>query len=257
MRLEGKVAIITGAGAGIGEATAQRFAAEGARLVLNDLNETDLRGTVETLSGGDHEIVVGDISQETTAERLVRVARERLGGTDVLVNNAGVHFIRDIDQTSSEDWDRVIGINLKSMFFCCKHVIPGMLEQGHGSIVNVASTSSFTGQEMEGRSTFLYNVTKAGALQLAVSLATRYARDGIRVNAVCPGPTRTLQIRHEGQDRDEETEEAIWKGAAKATPMRRVARPSEIAAAILFLASDDSSFVTGSPLIADGGFLAR
>jgi NAD(P)-dependent dehydrogenase (short-subunit alcohol dehydrogenase family) len=257
MQLEGKVAIITGAGNGIGSATAARFASEGARLVLNDLQETDLERTMAGLEGTDHEGVVGDVSQESTAERLAQAARERFGRIDVLVNNAGVHFIRDILDTTSDDWDRVVGINLKSMFFCCKHVLPTMLEQRKGSIVNLASISAFIGQEMEGQSTFLYNVTKAGARQLATSLATRYARDGIRANAVCPGATRTEQIRHENPERSRESEEMIWTGAGKATPVKRVADPAEIASAILYLASDESSFVTGTSLIVDGGYLAR
>ncbi len=257
MRLKGKTAIITGAGSGIGAATAERFAAEGARLVLNDLNAADLTRTLTTIGGSGHERVGGDVSQEATAERLVATACKQFGGIDVLVNNAGIHFIRDITETSSEDWDGVMAVNLKSMFLCSKHAIPEMVKQGSGSIVNLASISSFVGQEMEGQSTYLYNVTKAGAQQLAVSLATRYAADGVRVNAVCPGATRTGQIRHENPNRSGEAEAAIWEGAGGVTPLGRVAKPSEIAAAILFLASDESSFVTGSSLVVDGGYLAR
>lgn len=256
MQLEDKVAIITGAGSGIGAATARRFAAEGARLVVNDVNGADLEQTLAELGDG-HEGVVGDVSEESTAAQLAETARGTFGRIDVLVNNAGVHFIRDILDTTSEDWDRIIKINLKSMFLCTKHVIPTMLEQRSGSIINLASISAYIGQEMEGQSTYLYNITKAGARQLAVSLATRYARFGIRVNAVCPGATRTEQIRHENAERSQEAEEAIWTGAGKATPLGRVGQPSEIAAAILFLASDESSFVTGSSLIVDGGYLAR
>lgn len=256
MRLEGKVAVITGAGSGIGAATAQRFAAEGARLVVNDINEADLERTLAGLDG-KRESVVGDVSEDSTAEQLAETARDAFGQIDVLVNNAGVHFIRDILETTSEDWDRVMGINLKSMFLCAKYVIPTMLEQQSGSIINLASISAYVGQEMEGQSTHLYNVTKAGAQQLAISLATRYAGDGIRVNAVCPGATRTEQIRHESAERSREAEDAIWTGAGGATPLGRVGQPSEIAAAILFLASDESSFVTGSSLVVDGGYLAR
>ncbi len=256
MQLEERVAIVTGAGSGIGAATAQRFAAEGARLVVNDVNEADLEQTLAGLGSG-HESVVGDVSEESTAEQLAETARSAFGRIDVLVNNAGVHFIRDLVETTSEDWDRVMGINLKSMFLCAKHVIPTMQEQQSGSIINLASISAYIGQEMEGHSTYLYNVTKAGAKQLAISLATRYAGDGIRVNAVSPGATRTEQIRHESAERSQQAEDAIWTGAGKATPLGRVGQPSEIAAAILFLASDESSFVTGSSLVVDGGYLAR
>jgi NAD(P)-dependent dehydrogenase (short-subunit alcohol dehydrogenase family) len=257
MQLEGKVAIVTGAGNGIGSATAARFASEGARLVLNDLNEADLERTMSGLEGEGHEPVVGDVSLESTAEQLALAARERFGRIDVLVNNAGVHFIRDILDTSSEDFDRVVGTNLKGMFFCCKHVLPTMLEQRQGSIVNLSSISAFIGQEMDGQSTFLYNVTKAGARQLATSMATRYARDGIRANSVCPGATRTEQIRHENPERSQESEETIWAGAGRATPIKRVADPAEIASAILYLASDESSFVTGTSIVVDGGYTAR
>jgi meso-butanediol dehydrogenase / (S,S)-butanediol dehydrogenase / diacetyl reductase len=259
MRLEGKVAIVTGAGSGIGRATARRFADEGALLVLNDISE-DYLGELEAGLGADHAYLVGDVAQEATAERLTGTARERFGRIDVLVNNVGDLFIAEITETSVEDWDRLMATNLRSMFLCCKHVIPTMLEQGAGSIVNLSSISAFIGQEAEagGPSFFAYSVTKAGARQLATNLATRYAKEGIRVNAVAPGATRTRQVRHFLPDLSEEEEDAIWENAgAQGTPMGRVGRPEEIAAAIVFLASDEASFVTGTTLLADGGYTAR
>ena len=149
---------------------------------------------------------------------------------------------------SVEEWDRLMDINLKSMFLCCKHIIPRMLERKRGSIVNLASISSFIGQEMEGASTFAYNITKAGALQLTKSLASRYASDGIRVNCVCPGNVETNIIKRSTQEAAAE----FWRLASRAEPMGRNAQPEEIANAILFLASDESSFVTGCPLLVDG-----
>jgi meso-butanediol dehydrogenase/(S,S)-butanediol dehydrogenase/diacetyl reductase len=259
MRLEGKVAIVTGAGSGIGRATARRFVHEGALLVLNDISEEYL-GELEAGLGADHGYVVGDVAQEATAELLAATARERFGRIDVLVNNVGDLFIAEITETSVEDWDRLMATNLRSMFLCCKHVIPTMLEQGGGSIVNLSSISAFIGQEAEenGPSFFAYSVTKAGARQLATNLATRYAKEGIRVNAVAPGATRTRQVRHFLPDLSEEEEDAIWENAgAQGTPMGRVGRPEEIAAAIVFLASDEASFVTGTTLLADGGYTAR
>jgi len=253
-QLDGKVAIITGAGSGIGRATAERFAREGAYLVLNDINGSALEEFVEsTGKSGNCAIVAGDISQEATALELARAASETFGRIDILVNNVGIHFLRDITETSVEDWDRVMDINLKSMFLCCKAVIPTMLEQKKGSIVNLASISSFIGQEMMGKSTFLYNITKAGALQLTTSLATRYAAEGIRVNCVCPGGTRTDQIKLNTK----EELDGFWSAVGDAHPMGRHGEPDEIANAILFLASDEASFVTGCPLIVDGGYLAR
>jgi meso-butanediol dehydrogenase / (S,S)-butanediol dehydrogenase / diacetyl reductase len=259
VKLEGKVAIITGAGSGIGQATARRFADEGASLVLADINEGYLE-ELEAALGSGHAYVVGDVSQETTAERLAATARERFGRIDVLVNNVGDLFIAEITETSVEDWDRLMATNLRSMFLCCKHVIPTMLEQGGGSIVNLSSISAFIGQEAEegGPSFFAYSVTKAGARQLATNLATRYAKRGIRVNAVAPGATRTRQVRHFMPDLSQEAEDAIWENAgAQGTPMGRVGRPEEIASAIAFLASDEASFITGTTLLADGGYTAR
>ena len=259
MRLEGKVAIVTGAGSGIGQATARRFADEGATLVLNDIDEAYLE-ELEATHGEAHAYVLGDVSQEEIAERLAATARERFGRIDVLVNNVGDLFIAEITETSVEDWDRLMATNLRSMFLCCKHVLPTMLEQGAGSIVNLSSISAFIGQETEegGPSFFAYSVTKAGARQLATNLATRYAKQGIRVNAVAAGATRTRQVRHFMPDLSQEAEDAIWENAgAQGTPLGRVGRPEEIASAIAFLASDEASFITGTTLLADGGYTAR
>lgn len=151
-----------------------------------------------------------------------------------------------------------MAVNVRGMFLCCKHVIPSMLEQGGGSIINLASISAFIGQEMGDQSSVAYNVTKAAARQMATSLASRYAPEGIRVNAVAPGATRTKQVRHFLPQLSEEEEDAIWNMAgSELTPMGRVGTPGEIANAILFLASDEASFITGSVVVADGGYLAR
>jgi len=259
MKLEGKVAIITGAGSGIGQATARRFAQEGARLVLNDVVEDYVRELDGSLDG-ELRTVIGDVALEETAKRLADTAREEFGRIDVLVNNVGHLYVAEITELTIEEWDTLMATNVRSMFLCCKHVIPTMVEQGGGSIVNLASISAFIGQEAveEGPSFFAYAVTKAAARQLSTSLATRYAKQGIRVNAVAPGATRTKQVRHAMPDLSEEDENQIWENAgAVGTPMGRVGRPEEIAAAIAFLASDEASFVTGSTLVADGGYLAR
>src|SRR6202158_1239830 len=253
MRLQEKIAIVTGAASGIGRATALRFASEGARLILNDIDPNGLEAVLVQTGGHKARAVAGNVAHEETARRIAQKAVSAFGRIDVLVNNAGVHFVKDITEMTVEEWDRLMDINLKSMFLCCKHVIPHMLKQNKGTIVNLASISSFVGQEMNGASTFAYNVTKAGALQLTKSLATRYASDGICVNCVCPGNVETNILK-----RGTPAEVAeFWRQASRSEPIGRNAQPSEIANAILFLASDESSFVTGAPLIVDGGSLAR
>jgi NAD(P)-dependent dehydrogenase (short-subunit alcohol dehydrogenase family) len=253
MRLQDKVAIVTGAASGIGRSTAMLFAREGARLVLNDIDARGLEALMLRMPGERARTVAGNVADESIARQLAQESISAFGRIDILVNNAGVHFVKDITEMTVEEWDRLMDINLKSMFLCCKHVIPHMLKQNKGSIVNLASISSFIGQEMDGASTFAYNVTKAGALQLTKSLATRYASDGIRVNCVCPGNVETNILKRETPAEVAE----FWRQASRSEPIGRNAQPEEIANAILFLASDESSFVTGAPLIVDGGYLAR
>lgn len=255
-KLLNKVAIITGAANGIGKATALAFAKEGAKLVLNDINKNELLELKKELGViTSVDVYAGDISLERTANSLVEIAINNYERIDILVNNAGIHYIEDITEVTPEDFDHCIGVNMKSMFLCSKAVIPKMIEQQKGSIVNLGSISSFVGQEMMGKSTFLYNMTKAAATQLARSLATRYAKYGIRVNAVCPGAVRTEQIKekHVGDLPLDD----FWEGAGQSHPMKRHGSPNEIANAIVFLASDDSSFMTGSSMVVDGGYLAQ
>lgn len=252
--LKDKVVLITGAASGIGKATARRFAKEGSKLVLNDIDEAALVELKKSLFNPTiHELVIGDISKEAIVETFIHKAVIRFGKVDVLVNNAGIHFIKDIEEATVADFDRVFDVNLKSMFLCSKHSIPIMKDQGKGVIINLSSISAYVGQEMMGKSTFMYNMTKAGALQLTRSLATKYAASGIRVNCVAPGATKTAQITEEMvSDLD-----GFWKAVGDAHPIKRVGEPEEIANSIVFLASDEASFVTGTSLVVDGGYLVQ
>lgn len=258
MTLEGKVAIVTGAGAGIGRATAERLVREGCRLVANDVNDEYLATLTESLSSYPVVPVVGDASEEATAEEVVREAKEAYGRVDILVNAVGNMFIKDVIDITVDEWDKVMSVNLRSAFLCCKAVLPTMIEQHRGSIVNLASISSYVGQEINGQSTVAYNVTKAGIRQLTTSLATRYARDGVRINCVAPGPTRTKALQHFFVGMPTEQSDAIFAAVGEeTTAIGRSAEPEEIAAAIAFLASDEASYVVGAALAVDGGFLAR
>jgi meso-butanediol dehydrogenase / (S,S)-butanediol dehydrogenase / diacetyl reductase len=257
-RLAGKIAAITGAGSGIGRATASAFAREGAKLVLCDTRNDYLDQLVSSLDDGSHRTVIGDISLEPTAVGVAQAAEQEFGTLDVLVANVGLMFFKDITEVTVEEFDRLMAVNVRGMVLACKHALPLMLRRKAGSIVIVSSGSAFRGQEFDGVSTFAYNMTKAAVRQLAISLATRYAADGIRVNAIAPGVTRTSQLRHFLPSISPEQEEEMFAGAAAATtPMGRYGTPDEIARAILFLAGDDASFITGATLAVDGGLLAR
>lgn len=252
--LTDKVVLITGSASGIGKATSEKFAAQGAKLVVNDLHQAALDELEQSLGKrAQVELVAGDISKEETVKNFVNRAVEKFSTVDVLINNAGIHFIKDIEDATAADFDEVFSINLKSMFLCSKYVIPLMEEKGKGVIVNLSSISGYVGQEMMGKSTFLYNMTKAGVLQLTRSLASRYAASGIRVNAVAPGATKTNQITEEMVG----NLDVFWQAVGDAHPVQRVGEPEEIANCIAFLASDEASFVTGSSLVVDGGYLVR
>jgi NAD(P)-dependent dehydrogenase (short-subunit alcohol dehydrogenase family) len=251
---------VTGAGSGIGRATAEMLATEEARLVVNDIDESELNRTVaglERLPGEpEHVTVAGDISDETTAARLVATATETFGGLDIIVGAVGLMHFKDIEDVTVEEFDRVMAVNVRGMFVLCKHGIPALLDRGRGAVVLVTSTSAYRGQEFNGISSFVYNTSKAAVRQLATSLATRYGPDGIRVNAIAPGVTRTNQLANFTGEMSAEREEEIFAAAGASTPLRRYAHPDEIARAIAFLVSDDASYITGTTLVVDGGMMA-
>lgn len=252
-RLSGQVVAVTGGASGIGEATVRRFVAEGARVALADRDgERGKRvaGEIEA-SGGQVLFVQAHVQREAEALAFVRQAADRFGRLDILVNNAGIRLYHTVEEASPESWDEILGVNLKGYAFCAKAAIPLMRQGGGGSIVNVASVRSVTSV---GKTT-QYDTTKAAVAGLTRGMAMDHAPDGIRVNAVCPGPIFTpfhdRRLREQGR-----TFEQYREDAARGTMLKRHGTSDEVAACILFLASDDASYVTGTLLFVDGGMTA-
>ena len=244
-RLQGKSAIVTGAAKGIGRATTELFAREGARLVLADVDEAGLAELRARLGRAEAEVVVGDVSEPEDARRMVFGAVERFGRIDVLVANAGIIPLNNVVEATPEDWDRVMAVDGRGMFLCCKYAVEAMLETGGGSIVCLSSISGVAGQKRQAT----YGPAKFVASGLTKHLAVEWADRGIRVNAVAPGTIGTEAVAELPEDYKAPMREAH--------PIGRLGEPSEVANAILFLASDEASFITGAILPVDGGYLAR
>ncbi|WP_182901239.1 3-oxoacyl-ACP reductase [Microbispora sp. H10830] len=243
-RLQDRVAVITGAGSGIGLATAHRFAQEGAKVVVADLDEeagTKAAGEVGGL------FVKVDVANEDDVARMYRTAFEEFGSVDIAFNNAGISPPDDdsILETGIDAWRRVQEVNLTSVYLCCKHVIPYMQRQGKGSIVNTASFVAVLGS---ATSQISYTASKGGVLAMSRELGVQFAREGIRVNALCPGPVDTPLLRELFAKDPERAQRRLVH-----VPIGRFARAEEIAAAVAFLASDDASFITASEFLVDGG----
>ncbi len=246
-RLKDKVAVVTGGASGIGLASARRLAAEGARVVVADIDERAGRAAAEEVAGT---FVLVDVTNPTQVESLFRTAHHTYGSVDVAFNNAGIAPPDDdsILATSLEAWRRVQDINLTSVYLCCKAVLPYMQAQGKGSIINTASFVALMGS---ATSQISYSASKGGVLTMSRELGVEFARQGIRVNALCPGPVNTPLLQ-----------ELFAKDPERAArrlvhiPLGRFAEPDEIAAAVAFLASDDASFITASSFLVDGGISA-
>lgn len=251
MRLQGKVALITGAGSGIGREAARLFAREGAQIVVVDVNDRGGQATVADIreAGGEAVFVHADVAVATEAERMVRAAEEAFGRLHVLFNNAGISHIDDADAIATEEsvWDLTMAVNVKGVFLGCKFGIPALRRAGGGSIINTASFVAVLGAATPQ---LAYTASKGAVLSMSRELAVIHARENIRVNALCPGPLRTeLLMKYLN------TEEKRQRRLVH-IPMGRFGEAAEIAKAALFLASDESSFVTGATFLVDGGITA-
>jgi NAD(P)-dependent dehydrogenase (short-subunit alcohol dehydrogenase family) len=243
-RLDGKVAVITGAASGIGRASARRFAADGAHVIVADLADDDGKALADELDGL---FVHADVTSADDVQAMYAAAADRFGGIDILFNNAGISPPDDdsILETELDAWRRVQEVNLTSVYLCCKYGIPHLLSRGGGSVVNTASFVAVMGA---ATSQISYTASKGGVLAMSRELGVQFARQGVRVNALCPGPVNTPLLQ-----------ELFAKDPERAArrlvhvPMGRFAEPEEIAAAACFLASDDASFITASTFLVDGG----
>jgi NAD(P)-dependent dehydrogenase (short-subunit alcohol dehydrogenase family) len=247
-RLDGKIAVITGAGGGMGREAALLFSAEGARVCVADVDREAAERAAEEASDA---IAVGvDVADERSVRAMYATTAERYGGIDILYNNAGISPADDasILETGSDAWQRVQDVNAKGVYLCCKHGIPYLLERSGGSVINVASFVALVGA---ATSQISYTASKGAVLAMSRELAVQFARRGVRVNALCPGPVETpLLLRIFGDD------PAAYERRRVHLPMGRLAKPREIVNAALFLASDESSYVTGATFLVDGGLTA-
>ena len=252
-RLQGRIALVSGAGSGIGQGIAELFAEEGAKVVLLELDEAKGRETLAHIqqAGGEARLLHADVSNEDDVRRAVAETLEAYGALHHLVNNAGIVLVKPLEECTSEEWDAVMAVNLKSVFLTVKHSLTALKQaEGGATIVNIGSVSSFVGQGQ----TPSYVASKGAVMMLTKALALDYARFDIRVNCVCPGITDTPLFRyHVSKTPDPE---ATLASRTARVPLGRFLTPRDIARAVLYLSTDDSSGITGIAHIVDGGYLA-
>jgi len=254
MRLKDKVTIVTGAGSGIGAATAVIFAKEGARVVVADIEKQKGTSTVDLIKSNNGEAIFihVDLTTADSIRKMVESTIEIYGKLDILVNNAGIYLQADVVETSEKDWDRIMAVNLRGAFLCSKFSIPEMIKDGKsGVIVNVGSEAGIVGIKNQ----VAYNVSKAGIIELTKSMAVDFAPQNVRVNCVCPGTTET-ELLKEVLSGARDPEKAR-RELETVRPANRLGRPEEIAYGILYLASDESSYATGAILSIDGGYTTQ
>jgi len=251
MKLEGKVAIVTGATDGIGKAIALKFAKEGAKIMMVGRDEAKGRAALEKVrEHGEATYFKADVSNSSQVKKLVDETIQKYGRIDILVNNAAIVSVGTVVNTSEEIWDQVIDINMKGVFLCCKYVIPYMQKKGGGAIVNIGSINSLMAMENEA----VYDASKGGVLMLTRAIALDFAKSNIRANCICPGAIETAMLKTSLDGAPDPAKAREWITARH--PVGHLGKPDEIAEAALFLASDASSFVTGTALPVDGGILA-
>jgi len=252
VKLQGKRALVTGGASGIGLAIVRRFVREGAQVVIADVNEQQAHDVVNQLTGSIG-LTIGDVSNLKDAERMVKEAITQLGGLDILVNNAGIETYGSVTTAKDDEWERQIAVNLNGVYRVSRFAVPEIIKAGGGAIINVGSIGGLAAVKEYSA----YGASKAAVIQLTRSMAADYAEYNIRVNCVCPGPVDTPMLRRACERLGGERADEIKQMYADATMLKRVARPEEIAAAVLFLASDESSYITGVALPVDGGFTAQ
>ena len=250
-RLEGKVAIITGAASGIGRATSLLFASEGAAVVITDINQSGGQAVADEIarSGGRSAFEPGDVTRSADCQRVIARAAREFGGIHILFNNAGIIRRASVVELSETDWDRVMAVNVKAIFLMSREAIPAMEKNAGGSVINTASGWGLAG----GARAAVYCASKGAVVLLTKAMAIDHGPK-IRVNCICPGDTDTAMLRNEAEQLQQPSDQFLAEGAKR--PLGRVGKPEEIAQAALYLASDASSFVTGTALVVDGGGLA-
>ena len=253
MKLQDRVAVITGAGSGIGQAMALLFAREGARVLAADVNGAAAEGTARQVKAADGvcEAMTVDVIRPDQVSAMIERARSVYGRIDILCNNAGIGSTTDVVECEPDEWDRVMTVNVKSVYLGCKYVVPVMLGQGGGVIINTASVAGMVGIVKRA----VYCASKGAVIALTRQVAVEYVEQGIRVNCLCPGTVDSPWVGRLLAQTDDPV--AARQGLVARQPIGRLGTPEEVAAAALYLASDDATFITGTGLVLDGGWTAR